>query len=88
MPTSELVELPVERAENRKPLAEQIPVECLEVAQVENDTVPFWNGAVVEGVGMYDIEQCVRLSTSVREADEQPILNPDINLRSRHLPVS
>ena len=48
--SKEAIKFLVSRSEAQRLTRDQIPVECLEVADVENNSVPFRNGTVIQGV--------------------------------------
>jgi hypothetical protein len=70
------------RIEN--PLSQQVPIECLKVAQIEDDPVPFRNGPLVERIRPHEIEELVRPRAGLRQAFKEFMPNFDTVLRGAH----
>ena len=55
----------------QNPLAQQIPIESLQVADVENNAVPLWNRPLVEEFGLNLLKELVGLETGLLETCQQ-----------------
>jgi len=65
-------------------VAEEIPVESFEVANVEDEAMAFRYGALVERIRPYDGEELVGKATSLSQALEQFMTRLDFLLRYEH----
>jgi hypothetical protein len=61
----------MERFQIQKAPAQEIPVKGLEVPQIKDDAMPFWNRPVVQCVASYQIEQLIGPGASFRETLQQ-----------------
>src|SRR5882672_4447866 len=59
----ESIEIGVERTKSER-IKEKVPVECLQMAQIKNNTVALGNGTVVECLGPDNFKQFVTLGSS------------------------
>jgi hypothetical protein len=64
----QLVESRVKRRKCQRAAADLIPVECLQVAEVEDEAVAVRDGPVVHGLGLDEFEQRIGLRSCCEEA--------------------
>ena len=69
---------------------EQIPIEGLEMSDIEDDAVPLGDGAIVEKIGLDHAKQVVGALAGVCELFNQIVTDDGISLRGWHsdLPIS
>jgi hypothetical protein len=65
------VEFRCEGFQARETVAKQVPVEGLEMAEVEEETMPLGNRSLVEGIGSDQIEKQVGADAGLRQATQQ-----------------
>src|ERR1700679_3509697 len=63
---------------------QQIPVECFEVSNIEDDTMALGNGPFITGVGSDQIEQSIASAPSVRQSLQELMGSSDALLCSNH----
>ena len=73
----ELIESRVEGAQAKRAMRQQIPVERLEVPDVENDAVPFRNGAVVQSLFANQSKKVIGLGAGVKQTGVQVVADAD-----------
>ena len=57
-----MIEVLVERVQAERRPRNQVPVERLQMPQVEDDPMPFGDRAIVHGLGLQQLEQVVGLN--------------------------
>src|SRR5580704_5115786 len=82
--------LGIKALESKNALVKKIPIESLQMADIEDDPVTFRNGAFVEKFGLDQSEQVVGALTGVRELRDHSLVAGGIGLRGWHsdLPIS
>jgi hypothetical protein len=65
----------MERFQIQKAIAQEIPVKRLEMSQIEDDAMPFWNRPVVQRVRSHQIEQLIGPGASFGETLQQRTAN-------------
>src|ERR1700678_2434284 len=65
-------------------LAQQVPVECFQMAEIENNSMSFRNRPLVDRVGLDNVENLVRLSSSFGQSLKQLVSNVNVLLRDEH----
>src|SRR5215471_8662365 len=67
----DLVETRRERLQRKQMLAKEIPVESLQVAQVENDPVTFRDRALVQRILTNNLKQAIRVRARIQQASTE-----------------
>src|ERR1700737_103970 len=74
----------METGPSQNSLAQQVPLERLQVPDVKDDAVPLWNRSLVEKLRLNVIEQPVRLGARLVETCEQFMRDLKSVLRGEH----
>jgi hypothetical protein len=74
----ESIEIGVERSKSEW-LKEKVPVECLQMTQIENNTVALGNGTVVEGFGPDNFKEFITVGAGLADSRMEP---SEIGLRN------
>ena len=61
----------------KRALRQKVPIECFDVSQIENDSVPLWNRPVVNGLIAHDAKEFIGLSAGVQQAGVKVVTNAD-----------
>lgn len=69
----ESIEGALKRREAKRAVAEQVPVESFNVAEIKNDAMAFGNGAIVNRLFANDLEQLIRARASLLQAGLQGV---------------
>src|SRR6266849_2929839 len=56
-----------ERIQSRGVFAEEVPIECFQMAQVKNDTMPFRNWTLIQRIRSYDLEERVGIFAGLEQ---------------------
>jgi len=80
----EMIERGVVRIEGEGALAEQIPVECFQMAEVEDQAVTFGDGASIESLGSDEGKERVRVFARVFEPAEEGPKGFEFHARGGH----
>src|SRR5882762_9562610 len=67
----ESIEIGIERSKSEW-LKEKVPIECLQMTQIENNTVALGNGTVVEGFGPDNFKQFVTVGACLADSRMEP----------------
>ncbi len=81
----QLVKSRIERLEPQDTFAQKVPLECLQVPEVEDDAMPLGNRPLVERISPDDIEKLVRSDASLGQALEKFTLNFDVVRCGKHI---
>src|SRR6266403_1954072 len=79
----ESIEIGIERSKSEW-LKEKVPIECLQMTQIENNTVALGNGTVVEGFGPDNFKQFVTVGSCLADSRMQPFKVGLRNCRGVH----
>src|SRR5579872_3813429 len=80
------IELRMKALQTENIFMQQVPIESLEVSNVENDAMPLGDGAVVHRLGFHDGKKCVAFPAGIPETLQQLVSNSGISLSSDHFP--
>jgi hypothetical protein len=71
--------------QGENPLSQQVPIECLQVTEIKNNPMSFWNRPLVERAGPDDAENFVGSHPSFRQTLKQLMPKPDFLLSDYHV---
>jgi hypothetical protein len=78
------IKLRMKRPETQRAFAQKIPVERLQMSDIENDAMSFWNGAVVQGFGLYDRKKIVSIGARFGKAIKELVTKLNLSMGYRH----
>jgi hypothetical protein len=84
----EAVEVGMKGLQSKHALVEQIPIEGLQMPDVENDAVTLGDRPLVQRIRLNDTEELIALIARARELLEQIVSDGGVGLRGKHSNLS
>ena len=72
-----IIKRPLPRAQSKRALRKQVPIERLDVSQIKDDSVSFWNGPVVNGFFSHNPKQGIGLRSCFCKAGVKVVPDAD-----------